>query len=183
MTKRRRFGSWEINLTSLLDVLFCILFIVMLANNQNEESMAAQSQAQIDQLKGEIAELENQITVYHNQMGSYDLYYTEAVIVSVQNVLKNGSHHLIISKGLEKEEIAAFPMGLDRLEYIKQRIRSEVTKLIEAADEQPIYIVFYCDTANIYTRESHAVRAVLEELQQNNKEVFFKYGRSEVQAP
>ena len=41
---RRSRGSDEINLTPLLDVLFTILFIVMLTGMQNERSMEESAQ-------------------------------------------------------------------------------------------------------------------------------------------
>ena len=60
---RRSRGSDEINLTPLLDVLFTILFIVMLTGMQNERSMeesAQESEAQISGLESRVDELEEE---------------------------------------------------------------------------------------------------------------------------
>ena len=79
MLRRQRAGAHEINLTSLLDVLFCILFIVMLAGNQNEKDIKSDAQQQLEALKGqaqeeiehlqsEIDKLDTTATTYKNQM-------------------------------------------------------------------------------------------------------------------
>lgn len=185
MLRRLWAGSREINLTSLLDVLFCILFIVMLAGDQNEqgiksdaqqqlEALEGEAQEQIEHLQSEIDQLNAQVTTYQNQMESYDVYHTEAVIITISNVREGENHKLIVSKGLENTEDSSFFMGTDRIEYIKQALRASITKHIDGTESHPIYIVFYCDRGTIYTQEYKAINDVLTDLQKEYKEVFFK---------
>lgn len=185
MLRRQRAGAHEINLTSLLDVLFCILFIVMLAGNQNEKDIKSDAQQQLEALKGqaqeeiehlqsEIDKLDTTATTYKNQMESYDVYHTEAVIITISNVQEGREHRLIISKGLESEEKTSFLMGTNRTEYIKQTLRSSITEHVNGIESHPIYIVFFCDRDSIYTLEYTAITSVLTELQDEYKEVFFK---------
>ncbi len=185
MRRRQRVGLQEINLTSLLDVLFCILFIVMLAGNQNEqdiksdaqqqlEALEAESQEQIGQLQSEVGKLTAQVTTYQNQMESYDIYHAEAVIITLSNVLEGRDHKLIVSRDLESEEKTSFLMGTNRIEYIKQVLRTSITEQIEAGANRPVYIVFICDREKIYTQEFSAITSTLSELQNEYKEVFYK---------
>lgn len=185
MLRRLRAGSREINLTSLLDVLFCILFIVMLAGDQNEQDIKSDAQQQLEALEGEaqeqiehlqleIDQLNAQVTTYQNQMESYDIYYTEAVIITISNVRVGNNHILKIFRGLEKNEDNSILMGTDRIEYIKQALRASITKHIDGTESHPIYIVFYCDRNTIYTQEYKAINDVLTALQKEYKEVFFK---------
>lgn len=185
MLRRQRAGSREINLTSLLDVLFCILFIVMLAGNQNEqdiksdarqqlETFKGEAQEEIEHLQSEVDKLGAQVTTYQNQMESYDVYHTEAVIITISNVREGKDHRLILSRGLENEEETSFLMGTNRIEYLKQALRSSITEHIDGIESHPIYIVFFCDRDNIYTLEYTTITSVLTELQKEYKEVFFK---------
>ena len=54
----RKFGESDINLTPLLDVLFVILFIVMLGGMESESKMRDEAQQEIDALQERIAKLE-----------------------------------------------------------------------------------------------------------------------------
>ena len=78
--RHKRRGILEVNLTSLLDVLFCILFIVMMANIENEHDIKNESQQLIqeiqEQLQAEIAAYRAEAATYQAQMESYDVYHT-----------------------------------------------------------------------------------------------------------
>ena len=178
MLRRRQAGSGEINLTSLLDVLFCILFIVMLAGSQNEQDIRSNAQQQLDEFANtaqqQIDHLQEENARYKDLIDSYDLYHTEAVIVTLRNVRDGEHHRLNISKGLENEPETSFLLGTDRPQYIKQTLRSSITKYTSSAENQPIYVVFHCDRKNIYTLEYNAISSVLNELQEEYKEVFVK---------
>ena len=173
MRNRRQFVS-EINLTPLLDVLFSILFIVMMTGIQNEREIKNEYQNKVNQLAQQNEKLSEDLARSESQKSSYEKYQFDAVILTINNVNRNANHYLKIYQGLDNSEIGNIQMGIDKTENTKTRIESLILNLIEHTDNQPIYIIFYCDKKNIYTIEYMAVCDILNQLQENNKEVFFK---------
>lgn len=188
MRRHRRKTVSDINLTPLLDVLFSILFIVMMTGVQNEEGIKENYQQQIDQSEQKISGLkeqmvsyevqlsdyENQLLSYQSQMSSYDKYRAEAVIVTVNNILEGEAHYLVIKQGMEQDEVEKIRLGTDKTENTKTRIDHTISEMVEAIDNQPVYIVFYCNKRWIYTTEYRAIEEAFCRLQETYKEVFFK---------
>ena len=185
MERRKRKTIAEINLTPLLDVLFSILFIVMMTGMQTKTTIQEEHQQQINQMqedygrqieqaRQELSELEQQVTMYENQLSSYDKYQTEAVIITVSNIVKENKHYLIIKQGLDLEEIETIQLGISKTENTKLRICDKISEIVEVTDNQPVYVVFYCNKKTIYTTEYRAITEAFYELQAKYKEVFFK---------
>lgn len=172
--KRRRRTVSEINLTPLLDVLFSILFIVMMTGMQNESGLKEEHRQQISQLEEEISGLEEELTGCQNQMSSVEMYQSEAVILTVGNTVEDNEHYLTVKQGLDLVEIERIQLGTDKTENTKTRIKDMITELVDKTDNQPVYIVFYCDKQTIYTLEYNAVVEAFGEAQETYKEVFFK---------
>lgn len=188
---RRRRGSDEINLTPLLDVLFTILFIVMLTGTQNEQTMlesaeAAQAQleglqAQETSLEGRISDLEEENGILRSEVNRRDKiedsskrYETEAVVVTFLNEVENGSHVLKIYTG-QDEQVESFRLGTDRTEYTRSHVTEIINDIVENAIGHPVFIVFHCDTGSIYRKEEfNPIRDALELQKKNRKEVFYQ---------
>lgn len=179
--RHKRRGILEVNLTSLLDVLFCILFIVMLANVENENDIKNESQQQIlqaqEQLEGQVAVYQNQIAAYQAQMASYDVYHTEAIIITIQNVQEGSSRSLKIYKGLEQTESDSISLGANKIGNVLQRLRNYFDEILTSLEDGtvPVYIIFHCNENLIYTEESNEIDRLLDELAETNKEIFYKY--------
>lgn len=157
MGRTERKGVSEINLTSLLDVLFCILFIVMMTSVQSEERFKNEAKQEIEQLQ--------------NQIESYNLYQNEAVIITLSNIVEENTHQLLIS---EKESTESILLGTNRTEGTRERLKKIIIEKLEIAKGHPIYIVFHCAREDIYTEEYNAIKGTLLELQEENKEIFYK---------
>lgn len=180
MRRRRREAS-EINLTPLLDVMFSILFIVMMTGMQNEQGMKMDYEEQIMQLEQTLTEqekniskLKEQVHGYKKQEMSLTMYQTEAVILTVRNLVEEGKHYLEIRNGLNTDSFECIWLGNDRTENTQNRINDMITKIVDLTDNQPIYIVFYCNKEIIYTTEYRAITEAFVALEEKNKEVFFK---------
>ncbi len=175
MRRRRRSSGGQIDMTPLLDVLFSILFIVLLAGAQSERDNAASARGEEDRLVSQIRELEEKLTAREDQMESYDTYHARAVIVTVTNFSDDAGHRLRLSIGLDPGEGEAILLGTDRLESVRARLRSFVERCLDPADPQPVYILFYCEKSLIYKSEYDAVVDTFTDLQTEHKEVFFKF--------
>ena len=151
--KRRRHGSEEINLNSLLDVLFIILFVVMLKGMQNEEAVKTQMQQNIDQLQ--------------NQVESYELYEKEARVITVQVIQEEEDRYVSIGdETIQLNENASV--------YMRTRLKNITGDLLKDVENTPVYIVFHCNKKEIYTKEFNMIDEVMTEYQDTVKEVFYK---------
>lgn len=163
MRRRRRMTGTEINLTSLLDVLFCVLFIVMLTGQQVSEA----SQQENDDLKEQIVEYENQQTVY-------DSFNTDVVFLSMGNLRMGGGKHTLIMKVEESEDTETITLGTDLTENTKNRVISFIDNAAKESDGKLVYIAFNCNKHEIYSAEYDAVCTALKEAQDKYKNVFYK---------
>lgn len=173
MRRRRRRGSLEINLTSLLDVLFCILFLVMAANIQNEELIELQVIEELTRTQAQIEALENQATLYKNHINSLNDGDTMVLVVSLKNVVEGGSHKLLVTKGDESSSTSII-MGADRIANLKNRVVEFLEDIINTMDAQSLYVYFYCDKTHIYTAEYQGIVDSLSELEKKHKELFYQ---------
>ncbi|MBQ7774799.1 MAG: hypothetical protein IJ379_02670 [Lachnospiraceae bacterium] len=181
MNRRKRLGDTEINLTPLLDVLFTILFIVMLGSAQNERETQAQAeqeaallQQQNEVLQQQTQGLQQEVTQLEQQLGSYDIHKEQAIVITMRNVVEEDVRKLKLAREVQVGQDIDILLGTDRLNYAANRIQSYVTELVDAHTGQPVYIVFYCDKTQIYTVEYNTIREELDELQNSHKEVFYK---------
>ena len=197
---RRSRGSDDINLTPLLDVLFVILFIVMLAGTQTQKDMqenAEESLSKISGLEEQVTDLEEQNTILQSEVNRKDKiedsgkrYESDAVIVTFINEVEDGNHVLRIYKGSD-QEVESFRLGSDRTDYTKSHvigiindIGTDYTKshvigiindIVDDYADHPVFIVFHCDTKSIYRKEEFVpIRDALQTQKQLRKEVFYQ---------
>lgn len=147
MRKKRR-GSDEINLTPLLDVLFTVLFVVMLTSMQSEQSMQAQAvtkEEQVEELKGKVTSLESEAEGLSEQVSaleqeielrdqlknSEEIYTANAVILTMVNGSENGEHVLRLYKGSERLLEAELKMNSDQEGYIENWVETKIQKLVD----------------------------------------------------
>ena len=187
MSRRRirRNNGQDINLTPLLDVLFVILFIIMLSGRENENRLRAESvqetealQTELEEAKEEISRLEREAGVtavkvrnYSDRIGSYELYREQAVILTLHIEESAGFRELVVLDGDEQVRIQ---IADDLREYTENRLRDAVAECVEEAQNRPVFLVFHYSADEIYTYEIRLIDRVLLSLQEEYKEVFYK---------
>lgn len=176
--KRNRRQGEEINLTPLLDVLFTILFVVMLTGMQSEQTMQAESAVtaeHVAELEKENQRLREELRTKNAVEFTEDSFYSKAVLVTLVNTIEDDAHTLNIYIGPEGILRESFKMGPDRSQYISDHLSSIINGILEEADGYPVYIVFHCSAAEIYRREEFApIQEQLEVLRTENKEIFYQ---------
>lgn len=175
---RRRNGSDEINLTPLLDVLFTILFVVMLTSVRREQTILAdaeQTKEQVTELTEKVETLENELKGKEAVDDTKEIYIDKAVLVTMVNVVENNNHVLRIYTGQKGVLKDSFRLGPDRSHYISEHIASIIGGIIEESKDYPVFIVFHCKANIIYRKEEFApIKERLELLKAGNKEVFYQ---------
>ena len=164
MRRRRGSGREEINLTPLLDVLFSILFIVLLAGARMEQDRVDEAKAEADGLRQELSQAQDTAEGYKMQLESMEVFEEEATVLTLRNTSGEGGHRLLISRDNDASA-EVIPLGPDRLENVKGGLDGSGA---------PVFVVFHCDRDAIYRREYEALTDTLSTLQRDNKEVFFK---------
>ncbi|MGX8729186.1 MAG: biopolymer transporter ExbD [Lachnospiraceae bacterium] len=179
MRRRRRRGSAEINMTPLLDVLFCILFIVMLTSAQNEAKLresrdqeAAEYSQSLSEKDAELARVRENATAYKTLAESLRISKANALVASLRNETLGGRHTLIITK--ETGESTNIPLGSDNLANALSRLEASIDPLLTEANGSPLYLIFTCDRTQIYTDEFNALNNRLTKYQSEHKEIFYK---------
>ena len=177
MRRRKRFNNSEINLTPLLDVLFSILFIIMLSSAANEASTRADAREKIKDMKAEVAGIREQYDTASTELADASAKneeYRDAMIISLQNTIEDSVHVLKVYINESDEVYDTIQLGLDLTEYSTNRISAVMKELVDSVDNMPVFVVFTCNKSKIYTIEFNAVNKILVELQDNNKEIFYK---------
>ncbi len=170
-------------MTPLLDVLFCILFIVMLTSAQNEASLRASREKEAAEYArtvaakdAEIAKVREEAETYRNLAESLELYKTEAIVAALRNEEGDGRHVLVFTT--EDGGSDTIPLGSDNLANAISRLEAKVDALLAEAKGRPLYLVFTCDRTKIYTGEFAALDERLSRYQAEHKEIFYKVASS-----
>ena len=181
---RRSRGSDDINLTPLLDVLFVILFIVMLAGTQTQKDMqenAEETLSKISGLEEQVTDLEEQNTILQSEVNrrnkiedSGKRYESDAVIVTFINEVEDGNHVLRVYKGSD-QEVESFRLGSDRTEYTKRHVIEIINDIVNEYADHPVFIVFHCVTKSTYRKEEFVpIQDALKTQKELRKEVFYQ---------
>ena len=166
-----------LDFTSLLDVIMILLFIVISNTATASAKVSEEAQQTKDDLtaaEAEISDLEYRLQKKEAAEESYEIYTSEAVIVTMFNSEKEDAHILTVFTGENSEDTTEIPMGENNTQNTKKRIRSYIGEILNDTDGQPVYIVFRYDKYTIYRSEFEAVREELGRLSREHKEVFFK---------
>ena len=181
MNKRRRGIGSEINLTPLLDVLFSILFIVMMTGKQNEDDMREQHQTQVVSLREQVQDYKEQIDTYESKLAAYELVRDEIVVLTITNTKQEDGHYLSITQGdslrtgeQQDVELDNIKMGADKLENLRTRLSEILDSVQKENDGQLIYIVFVKKPMELYTYEADTIDEILDEFEKKNATVFMK---------
>ncbi len=197
MNGRRRFSSSEINLTPLLDVLFSVLFIVLLTGvvSQNAlvdrhaeqaeefETEREKFEAEREEFAAEREELGNTIRRISDELRVADginetfrTFETQAAFITMINFVEDGGHVLKLYQGIDREEeLAVIDMGVDRPQYIQNHLYSIIEGVVQEHYDVPVFVVFYRDDTAIYRREeSEPIEYAMNRLMADFKQVFYQ---------
>ena len=188
--KRRK--SVVIELTSLLDVIFIMLFMVM--NDSRNAAYEAQSSAekevaniqaeaeimrneyshQLDEYEKMLTELESErenIEYMQNRIDSYQQFDEYAEIISVY-ILDSGYKRSIRVADGKTAEVIDFDS--DNISYGGKTLESTLNGYIDNS-ANPVFIVFSYDSNNIYIRDYNMVSAAITNVQGNYDNVYIKF--------
>ncbi len=185
MRKRK---SVIVELTSLLDVIFIMLFMVMNQSQTAAEEAQSNAAAEIAAAQVQVEEMQEEIEGYRiiidetetdrknlesikNKLNSYEVFAEYASIVSV-SVLDNSYKRTIIVEN--SGETVSIDFSWDNMDYAESALAETLNNCITDS-ENPVFIVFSYNGDKIYRQDYNMVSEVMTEVQGDYENVYIKF--------
>lgn len=185
MRKRK---SVVVELTSLLDVIFIMLFMVMnqsqtaaeeAQNNAAAEIAAAQVQVEameeevegyrviIDEVEADRLNLES----IKNKLNSYEVFAEYASIFSVSVLDNSYKRTIVVENG---GETVSIDFDWDNMDYAESALSETLNSCITDS-ENPVFIVFSYNGDKVYRQDYNMIAEVMTEVQGGYENVYIKF--------
>ncbi len=184
MRKRK---SVVVELTSLLDVIFIMLFMVMSRNSTataeaqeaaREQVSAAEAHAALmenerDSYKTMLRETEEErenLSLTESRLNSYEVFSEYARIISVYVVDSGYKRSVHVA---EDTEIASADYGWDNMDYAKTTLYAALEEC--TTGDAPVFIVFSYDSDKIYRQDYNMISEAITSAQSGKNHVYIKF--------
>ena len=151
----RRRREIFIELTSLLDVILIMLFLIL--GQARQQTAEALSETEAD--KERIEALEQEVEGWKRQVITQNLVLDHSQVLTI-SVDERGQ----ISLERQDHPTASFAYDWDRDTYARNRLRSELHTLLDEAGEDTVFLVFQYDRSEIYRTEYDMISELLQEV-------------------
>ena len=175
---RQRISDAVIDLTSLLDVVFIILFLVMQRTGGMALSAvdrAEELEAALEQREAEALVLNDALVSVQSRLDSIELLNDTAVVASI-HVLpagEDGKTNVEITWGKDGGE--TIPLTRETLQTGERRLQSRLTGLSESHADAPVFIVFQYNDNLIHRMDFEMIRGVLETLKSDHTNIYLEF--------
>ena len=170
--KKRGLGEAVIDLTSLLDVVFIILFLVM----QRTGGLARQAETQAENLQEQLRQKEAQVEILKkdaetawNQVQSYEQLQDSSVIVSVWIFPDAGDGRRSIVLSSNVDDVKEIVLTWNTMQTGQMQLENYLTELAELRPGMPLFINFQYDGNADYTGDIALVQTVLDYVKYNRE--------------
>lgn len=188
----RRRKSVIVELTSLLDVIFIMLFMVMSRSQtaaEEAQEKAAESVAQIQaeaeltvsgyeddialyqSMLAEVEEERRNIASMQNEINSFEQFREMSEIITVY-VFDSGYKRSVNIETGDKTESIDFDW--DNMDYAREKLADTLNGLA-GGTEHPVFIIFNYNGDLIYRRDYNMVTEVITEVQGGYDKVYIKF--------
>ncbi len=185
MRKRK---SVIVELTSLLDVIFIMLFMVMNRSEsaateaqQKAETEITSAQAQVSQMEEtlndykdilkETEEERNNLEYINNKLESYEKFNEYAKILSVYVVDGGYKRSLVVA---DNEDKLTIDYGWDNMKYAEESLINGLKEHIDGTPN-PVFISFNYNSDEIYLQDYNMIAEAITAVQSGYKDVYIKF--------
>ncbi len=177
MNSRR---TWGIDLTPLLDILFILLFMIMLRSVQYADAKVQEAEQRAKEAESRVQVVEEHLDKAYEVIGEYDILLkdTLTVRIEIQADTEEGEGARVLSfRAGSMSESFHFGWNTasdlsDCEQFLKDHLQ---TKVNDASAEAPAFLIFSYNPDDIYKSEYQMISGVLENLQQKNENVYLQY--------
>lgn len=175
---RRRNGDVAIDLTSLLDVIFIILLVVLCYAS----SLSDNAKSQQEDLDRQIESADNARNAYSDMVEEADALteYVGMILVRIPPDSKDYTKRTIILLEKDKKqengenELVSYLLEGNNTSTEFDSLRSSIEKYIEDHSGRPVIISINDEDTDILYRDEKAVIAMTQELQKKYDNVYVK---------
>ena len=179
--KRNKKNDIIIDLTSLLDVIFIVLLVVMAGQftaSKNQENALADQQTEAE---SKIEEAENMIAVYEDMIDTMDNVNKYVVAVSIAVPYnKEELHKREIKLLAEGNELKSITLVGSETEEAFIELKETLESFIKSNPDSPVILSLNDDDDKILYRDEKAITEILNELSGEYDNVYIKGNLSEV---
>lgn len=174
-----------IDLTSLLDVIFIVLLVVMvnskvsdIKSQENYDNMAAQLETDIEQAREERSSAENAEQIYNDMIENEKNLSKYILMVSVTAPYDSENpRKRTINMLAEGGEIESFELvGSDQAPFdeFKESLEKNIDTFSETRPEAVIILCLNDDNDSILYRDEKKITSILNEISDNEENVYLK---------
>ena len=185
MRKRK---SVIVELTSLLDVIFIMLFMVMNQSQTAAEEAQSDAAAEVAAAQVQVEAMEEEVEGYRviideveadrlnlesikNKLNSYEVFEEYATIISVSVLDHSYKRTIIVENG---GETVNTDFSWDNMDYAESSLNETLNSCIKDS-ENPVFIVFSYNGDNIYRQDYNMVSEVMTKVQGGYENVYIKF--------
>lgn len=185
MRKRK---SVIVELTSLLDVIFIMLFMVMNRSQTAAEEAQSNAAAEIAAAQVQVEAMEEEVEGYRviideveadrldlesikNKLNSYEVFKEYATIISVSVLDHSYKRTITVENG---GEAVNTDFDWDNMDYAESILAETLNSCITDS-ENPVFIVFSYNGDKIYRQDYNMVSEVMTEVQGGYENVYIKF--------
>ncbi len=185
MRKRK---SVIVELTSLLDVIFIMLFMVMNQSQTAAEEAQSNAAAEVAAAQVQVEAMEEEVEGYRiiideveadrlnlesikNKLNSYQVFEEYASIISVSVLDHSYKRTIMVENG---GEAVNTDFNWDNMDYAESTLAETLNSCIKDS-ENPVFIVFSYDGDKIYRQDYNMISEVMTEVQGGYKNVYIKF--------
>ena len=174
MKKRNR--SITADLTPLLDVIFILLFLILIRNTEASDAKAAEADAKMAEAQEQMVEAQELRDAVQGQLDEYQALLADAQVCYISIVAEDGGRSIQLS---EDNRTDRFRFDWDSQEdansYLTERI-AEKTRA--AAEGKQVFLIFQYDPKSLYQSDYDMVSHTLEEAG-HKENVYVQYRTAE----
>ena len=176
--RRRRRGSRNgifIDLTSLLDVIFILLLVVLCGTVYHKQTNEEEIKAREESLKTAEAEAEKTANEYKDmvemQKDLREYIWSASIIVPYEEDNKKKRTVKVIK---DEEEVITISIEGNVTEEGYNTLKNDLSQLIEERKNQPVILTLNESDENILYRDENAIRKILDQLSHQYSNVYIK---------
>lgn len=176
-------GFWKknqtsIDLTSLLDVIFIVLLVVMCAQRLNMQDIVESEKSakeQVVEIQDELAATQEEVSVYKEQIDTLENEFENMGLVSVSvNYVPSDIKNRTITVLINDEEPITISLTPDNKTEALGELENKLNEFISAKADIPVIISV--DTSDILYRDENAVNGILDALFEQHDNLYRKAG-------
>lgn len=185
MRKRK---SVIVELTSLLDVIFIMLFMVMNQSQTAAEEAQSNAAAEVAAAQVQVEAMEEEVEGYRiiideveadrlnlesikNKLNSYEVFEEYATIISVSVLDHSYKRTIVVENG---GEAVTADFSWDNMDYAENTLDEMLNSCIKDS-ENPVFIVFSYNGDKIYRQDYNMVSEVMTKVQGGYENVYIKF--------